>query len=210
MTAPTDTPSLARQKWLEAAVVELRDRFTFKGFEVPANLRVSVGWPKGSHGGGRAIGQCWALDASSDEHSEIFISPEITTATNSARVLGVLAHELAHATVGTKAGHKAPFKRCAEAIGLTGKMTATTEGEQFLAWANGAIERIGQFPAGSLSLNGRKKQSTRLLKCECTSCGYVARVTKKWVEQSGAPVCPADQEPMSCDGVGDDDEALAA
>ena len=39
--------------------------------------------------------------------------------------------------------------------------------------------------------NGDKKpQSTRLLKAECGECGYTVRVTKKWLEAKGAPICP--------------------
>lgn len=191
--------SLARQQWLEDAAAALRQWFADKGYMVPDNVRVSVGWPRGSHGRARAIGQCWPVAASSDKHSEIFISPEITSKLNGVRIIGVLAHELVHATVGTEAGHKAPFKRCAEAIGLTGKMTATDEGPEFVTWAQTVVARIGECPAGSLNTNARKKQSTRLLKCECDQCGYVARVTRKWVDEVGAPICPADQEPMRCE-----------
>lgn len=35
----------------------------------------------------------------------------------------------------------------------------------------------------------KKKQSTRLLKAECAECGYVVRVTAKWVNEVGAPRC---------------------
>lgn len=44
----------------------------------------------------------------------------------------------------------------------------------------------------------RKKKGTYLLKCECQSCGYIARVTAKWIDQAGEPICPQDQEPMVC------------
>ena len=43
-----------------------------------------------------------------------------------------------------------------------------------------------------------KKQSSRLLKAECESCGYTVRVTRKWVDQVGAPHCPTHGE-MSLD-----------
>lgn len=35
-----------------------------------------------------------------------------------------------------------------------------------------------------------KKQTTRLLKVICKECGYPARVTKKWIDEVGAPHCP--------------------
>lgn len=194
------TTSILRQKWLEDATAALRNRFARKGYTVPTTVRVSVGWPKGTHGTQHTIGQCWSVDASTDKHNEIFISPEITVPHNSIKILGVLAHELVHATVGNEAGHKKPFKQCATAIGLTGKMTATTEGEEFAVWGKLLIERIGTFPAGAINKGiGRKKQTTRLLKCECSECGYVARVTSKWVDDVGPPICPTDNEPMICD-----------
>lgn len=114
------TPSLERQQWLEAAVEALRMKFADAGYRVPEKVRISIGWPKRAASCG-AIGECWAVEASSDSHYELFISPELTEA---ARILGVLGHEMAHATVGTAAGHRKPFKQCALAIGLQGPMRA--------------------------------------------------------------------------------------
>jgi hypothetical protein len=198
------SPSLLRQQWLEKATDALRQLFARKGFEVPANVRVSIGWPKGSHGKGRAIGQCWGYEGSSDKHNEIFISPEIADV--SEYVIATLAHELVHATVGIKAGHKAPFKRVALAIGLEGAMTATAAGEELTQWSLGVIARIGKIPAGSLSPAQRKKQSTRLLKAECADCGYCVRITRKWVEQAGTPICPTDQVSLSCDAIDEEED----
>jgi hypothetical protein len=39
-----------------------------------------------------------------------------------------------------------------------------------------------------LDLSGRRKQSTRMLKLECTNCGYTVRTTQKWIEV-GLPTC---------------------
>lgn len=41
-----------------------------------------------------------------------------------------------------------------------------------------------------------KRQGTRLLKTECVACGYVARVTSKWIGAVGAPVCPCSMQKM--------------
>lgn len=30
---------------------------------------------------------------------------------------------------------------------------------------------------------------SRLLKCECIDCGYLARVTQKWIDKHGPPRC---------------------
>lgn len=190
------TTSAARHAWIEKATVALRRRFAGLGYTVPQQLRVSIGFPKGTRGGNHLLGQCWGTKASTDGHHELFISPELT---DDARLMDVLAHELVHAVVGVEAGHKAPFKKCAEAIGLTGKMTATTASEEFNVWARGEIRKIGPYPAGGLRVGAEtKKQSTRLLKCQCGVCGYTARVTAKWLDL-GTPICPQDEVEMICD-----------
>jgi hypothetical protein len=204
----TKSPSYVRQVWLEDAVVMLRPHFQRKDYTVPNKVRVSVGFPKGQHGPGQAIGQCWDVIVSSDGHAEIFVSPALGggNKVRSITVLATLAHELVHATVGNKAGHKAPFKKCALAIGLEGKMTATVAGKEFLEVAGKIIDKLGMFPAGAINVGVRKKQTTRLLKCECDSCGYAVRVTRKWVESAGTPVCPTDKVSMSCDVIDGEEE----
>src|SRR5215471_10741944 len=181
------TSSFARQRWLEAAVEALRAKFADAGYATPQKIRVSIGWPKRAASCG-AIGECWATEASSDRHNELFVSPELT---EGARILDVLAHEMVHATVGTAAGHRKPFKQCALKIGLVGPMRSTTAGPEFSAWAEALFKRIGPYPAGFLTYTPR--QSTRMLKCECPTCGYVARVSHKWLALSGPPICPSDK-----------------
>jgi hypothetical protein len=185
------TPSLERQQWLEHAVEALRTKFAAAGYTVPQKIRVSIGWPKRAASCG-AIGECWSTEASSDRHAELFISPELT---DGARILDVLTHELNHATVGTEAGHGRPFKQCALAIGLQGPMRATTATPEFTTWAETLLKRIGPYPAGFLT--DTPKQGTRLEKCECSRCGYLARVTRKWLSLSGPPICPSDKIAMT-------------
>jgi hypothetical protein len=184
------TPSLERQEWLERAVEGLRARFAAAGYDIPRKIRTSIGWPKRAASCG-AVGECWSIEASSDGHHEVFVSPELM---DGAEIVGVLAHELVHATVGNKAGHGKPFKHCALKIGLAGPMLSTTPGPEFTAWTEALFERIGPYPAGFLSYS--PKQGTRQLKCECPACGYIARVTRKWILAAGPPICPSDQIPM--------------
>ena len=37
---------------------------------------------------------------------------------------------------------------------------------------------------------------TRLIKTQCGHCGYIARVTRRWIADVGAPLCPCKGEPM--------------
>ena len=185
------TPSLERQQWLERAVEALRMKFAGAGYTIPQKICVSIGWPKRAASCG-AIGECWSTEASSDRHAELFISPELT---GGAKILEVLAHELDHATVGTNAGHGKAFKQCAIKIGLRGPMRSTSAGREFIAWAETLFKRIGPYPAGSLT--NTPKQGTRMLKCACSACGYIARVSHKWLACSGPPICPSDKIQMT-------------
>jgi hypothetical protein len=184
---------------LHAAIVAMRPVFSKHGESIPPNIRVAPGFPFGAR---RAIGQCWPKAASRDGSFEIFISPVLD---DPMRVAGVLAHELIHATVGTKAGHTGPFKRLALAIGLTGLMTATNEGDAFKRELAPILESLGPYPHAELDRwrrfcgpdgpdapglpAGFKPQSTRMLKVMC-QCGYTARVTLKWLNLAGPPHCP--------------------
>lgn len=185
------SPSLARQSWFECVVDALRvERFAPAGYTIPPNIRVSVGFPKGSDQC-KIVGQCWSPTASSDEHAELFISPILLDPVD---IISTLGHEAGHATVGTGCGHRGPFKKCMLAIGLLPPMRSTPPSEDFKAWIADLISRIGPYPAGNLTVT--KKQGTRLLKCQCAACGYLARVTQKWIVESGSPLCPTDKTPM--------------
>lgn len=201
--------SLLRQQWLENAISELRPRFEAVApeFPLPPAVRVSWGFPGGRGGVGRkAIGQCWAVQASKDGTTEIFLSPVLgnggsgdgTGNPPELTILAVLAHELVHAAVGLECKHRGAFRKVALAIGLEGKMTATTPSPEFKAWAAPALERLNAFPSGALdpSASGKPKQSTRLVKCQCPTCGYPVRATRKWLDAAGAPICPVDGQVM--------------
>jgi Fe-S cluster biogenesis protein NfuA len=157
--------------------------------DLPKKIRVSCGFPKGRS---NAIGQVWAHTASKDGHFEIYISPELDDA---CRVLDVLLHEVCHIAAGIAEGHRGAFKRFAHACGLTGKMTATIASEELkAALENGVAPNLGTYPHGQLSgvHSGKKKQTTRMVKLECPSCGMVIRTTKKWIETTGEPICACD------------------
>ena len=125
-----------RENWLNSATDALRAHFQSAGYTVPINVKATCGFPSRSATSRKAqrIGECWDSGASAGSVFEIFISPVLA---DSETVAATLAHELVHATVGLAAKHNAPFKQCALAIGLEGKMTATVAGPAFkAAWAN--------------------------------------------------------------------------
>lgn len=191
----TSLPSFpTREQWLEAAVVECERWFVRHNYRLPP-VRVSCGWPSASalRGANRRIGECWDPSASSEGKHNIFISPCLETVTGEQGVLSILVHELVHAAVGIDAAHGAAFGKCARAVNLTGKLTSTTAGPELLLEIERWSGLLGKYPHGTLDQDKspRKKQTTRMVKCECASCGFVVRTTRKWLEQVGAPHCPA-------------------
>lgn len=196
-----------REDWLAAVAAEMAPWFSSLGCPLPP-VRMAIGFPsKGIKS--KAIGECWTNECSGDGVFEIFITPRIA---ESERVADILAHELVHAAVGLDAKHGPKFRKIAVAIGLEGKMTATVAGEMFKQAFGPILAKVGPIPHAGLTPSARsnapKKQSTRMIKCECEMCGYTVRTTQKWLDL-GAPICPHDQIPMTTDGAdppeGDDD-----
>ena len=192
MTKQTAT----REDWLMKVTEGFRPVFDELGHKLPP-VRMAIGFPS-TGARGKRIGECWSDVCSGDNTHEIFIHPSID---NPMRVAGILVHELVHAAVGIPAGHGPKFRKLAVALGLEGKMTATTEGEAFKQTAQPILDKAGPLPHAALSAgnNGEKKQSTRMIKCECPCCGYTVRTSRKWIDEVGAPICPADNERMIAD-----------
>lgn len=188
-----------REQWLAAAVAALTPLFVKQGYKVP-KVRVSCGWPssRGLSAKKPSIGECWDAKASTDKVHQIFISPRLKKPLDSFGVVPTLVHEIAHAVVGLKEKHNRVFLKCVRAVGLTGKATATTGSKEFLAACKPLLKKLGDYPHAQLNPSYRptKKQTTRLVKAECPDCGYNVRVTRKWLEESGAPLCPCNKHAM--------------
>lgn len=190
---------LTREQWLQNAVVEMEPLFKKNGYKVPA-VRVSCGWPiSGGRGTkkGVAIGECWDKSAASDKVAQIFVSPRIKDEVEPCGVLATLVHEVVHAVVGNKEKHNKVFGKCARSVGLEGKLTHTSAGAELTEAMKAWVKKLGPYPHATLNPAKRptKKQSTRMIKCECTACGYVVRTSAKWLAV-GAPICPCNEESM--------------
>ena len=178
-----------REPWLLAvakyAEVEL---FEPKGYTLP-KYRVTCGFP---HTGAFAakkkrIGECWYPESSKDETTEIIVS---MTVDDSRQAIGVLLHEMVHAAVGCGFGHGPVFRKCALGIGLTGKMTATTESQQLVDdFITPVIKELGGYPHARLDYSKRKKQGTRMVKIQCMNCGIILRASRTVADQ--CHTCPA-------------------
>lgn len=181
-----------REAWLEAAVNNLRPIFLGHGYTLP-ELRVSVGWP--SSGGlaqkKRTIGQCWFGATAADGKPQLFISPLLDDAKAPQGVLATLVHELCHVAAGPDAKHGQKFVKVMKKLGLEGKPTATTAGADLLVrFEQTLCELVEPFPHSRLvPLKEPKTQTTRMRKCECDQCGFLVRLTQKWLDV-GLPICP--------------------
>jgi hypothetical protein len=185
-----------REDWLSAAVSELRPFFDAVGAPLPANVRVTCGFPSNAKRSG-AIGECWADTASADNTFEVLISPVLD---DRFRVFDVLVHELCHATAGAM-NHGVNFQRVAAAMHLDPSPTVkgwkvTVGGASFIPTFGAIVDSLGEYPHAALTMSNRKVQTTRMLKAVCPSCGYTVRLTAKWAAL-GLPSCPVDSDTLN-------------
>lgn len=174
-----------RESWLASLADAIGDWYDPP---LPA-CRIGVGFTsKGLRS--KRIGECWATDASTDGAAAIFVHPRLI---DPLEVAATVAHELIHASVGQEAKHGPVFKRAALAIGLTGKMTATEAGPEFVERIGPVLADLGPYPHAALSPKGGTstgpKQTTRMLKVEC-ACGFTVRMARSWIDDVGTPICP--------------------
>lgn len=178
-----------REEWLMSLAKKLHKPFLKAGYEIPGNLRISTGFPSRNATSlkNRTVGQCWADTATADATYEIFISPLLDGALE---VAGTLVHELGHACVPTFK-HGKPFQRFMDALGLEGKPKATTLGEDLTDLLQSILKALEPYPAGCLRLpeKTQKTQTTRMLKAQCSGCGYTVRAAKRYLDL-GSPLCP--------------------
>lgn len=180
-----------REEWLTAGIEEVRPLFDLYSKPLPARIRVSCGFPSTALRSG-AIGECWINSASADGTFEILIHPKLADPES---VFEVLIHELCHATAGAF-NHGVNFQKIAAAMHLmaigTGKQPwKSTKGDPDFGVVYGdIISSLGAYPHAELKSDRQiKKQSTRMLKACCPSCGYTVRLTQKWAD-IGMPTCP--------------------
>ena len=187
-----------RELWLERAVKKLIPLVLKANADadIPA-MRVSVGWPGGKTGL-RASGQCWAPEAASDGVAQIFISPVLD---DEIRVLSTLLHEMVHAIDRNKSGHTGAFRKLAVAVGLEGRMTATTPNDELVAFLKVVAESLGAYSHAKLtpSMGKGPSRNTSMQKAYCPTTGYTVRVANKWLAMYGAPTCPCCDDQMRVD-----------
>ncbi len=185
--------NITREQWLKRLGKELERLFKRAGAPALPAYRVTCGWPsrKALTRKNKVIGQCFDKSCSKDKTTELIVSMFIDNEMDAA---AILAHEMVHASVGTAAGHGKAFRDVALAIGLTGKMTATVAGPEFIKWIKPVLKKIGKYPHAQVDASAAtKKQGTRMIKVSCPEHPeYSVRMTRTWIEAEtfGAPLCP--------------------
>ena len=160
----SDTRELTREEWLTNAAELMAPLFISAGIE-PKPVRISVGFPANKRAGkaGKVIGECHYM--ASDGVPQVFIHPSLTDGDRGP--LPTLAHELAHAYLPVGTGHKRPFAKLVEALGLAGKPTATLAGDDFTTDMQAIADVLGEYPHAALDVSSIKKQGTRMIKIQC-------------------------------------------
>lgn len=193
-----------REAWLQAAVDKLRPMFLGQNYKVP-EVAVSVGWP--SSGGlgvsKRTIGQCWFGSMTANNTPQLFISPLLDETCHPMGVLATLVHEICHVVAGPDAKHGPQFVKVMKKVMLEGKPTSTNASEDLCERFKQIVAELGPFPHSKIvpSPKDPKKQTTRMKKCQCRDCEYVARTVQKWLDLYGPPICPCNKMPMATDAV---------
>ena len=199
-----DKSALTTEEWLKTFYSgECAKLFKQAGYTVPHTSQVDIHYSLPSKGAARGsrsqrIGEAWVPECNSEGRHTILISPAIEPEepSRSLEILGTLIHEVVHIVVGVQHGHRAPFKKCALAVGLTGKMTATTNGPELTERLTEWLKLNGLCPAGALNVSNRKKQSTRMIKAQCIPCNYIVRLSRSQAEK-GLPLCGCCGERMT-------------
>ena len=189
---------MLREQWLLTLIEKLRPVFEDMGATLPTKIRASCSFPSkmALANKNKRIGEAWSDKNSEDQTFEVFISPLLK---DPIEVGGVVVHELVHVAVGLECGHRGAFKQLAKKVGLEGKMTATTVGDELKSKLQVLTDEIGEYPHARLVASNRPKtQTTRMRLIRCPDCGYQARTTVKWLEV-GIPTCPCGTEMEAVD-----------
>ena len=194
MSLPVIYPT--REDWLTAAVSELKPFFLLNGVSISDKIRVSCALPSNAKRTNfKSVGECFPNTNSADAHFEIFISPVLD---DPVKVFETLIAMLCHTANGAL-NHGKPYQKIADAMLLlpngtqSARYKSVTHGDAFVQAYKQIIDSLGAYVHAELSASVGKKQSTRMLKCVCPSCGYTVRLTAKWAFKHGnlnLPLCP--------------------
>lgn len=139
-----------RETWLKMLADKMAPTFAELGHPLP-EFRASIGFP--SAGKDAAVtGECWDKRVSGDGHFEIFLNPGRD---DSQAIAFTLAHELTHAAVGLKEGHKGEFAKVTRALGFAAPLTQAQDplkATKLAEWVAPMLEELGPIPHAAIAL----------------------------------------------------------
>jgi len=172
-----------REAWLTAAADVLCDMLAAA---VPdckpmmSRVQISIAY----HGPSR-LGLC-VYTASEDDTRHVSVDARL----NGEEAIACLAHELIHASLDSAKGHGRTFQVAAAAMGLEGPPSATYAGAELRRTIKQLAKKLGPYPHSVLVVKPRTKRTfCRFRVIKCPDCGFLARSTRKWIENSKLPVC---------------------
>ena len=176
-----------REDWLNKAALLIRAELidTRTSLTTDRPIRISLS-PMAS----KNLGACYPSSRSPVDHAnEVTITMH---SNDSILILATLAHELVHAYDDCVHKHGPVFRAAAIAIGLEGKMTATTAGAELTDTLSEYVELLGEIPHHALT-HIPKDKGRNGNKLMCHDCGFKANTSAKWALQIRAwfecPVC---------------------
>lgn len=112
---------------------------------------------------------------------------------NAEAVAAALALQMCQIAVDGDDEHGLLFRHVAISIGLKGRKQECQPGRLFNELVKPILKKIGPLPSPDIGLSKNSKsggQTSRMKKVSCQKCGYVARVSRKWLDDLGPPHCP--------------------
>jgi len=175
-----------RELWLTSVGRDLAE--TIIPFaSVPDDWHVSCGWaPKSAK---KVLGVCFKRSESADGTNQIFITPNES---DPVRVAAILLHELIHAADDCESGHRGNFSCWAREAGFQTPLTKLHMSEALMKRLEGLVKEHGPYPHPAIRRVDEKKQTTRMLKVECSECGFLFRCSNSQLQRldEGEAVCP--------------------
>lgn len=171
-------------EYLRAAVDEVSAAITLRIGRVVPPVRVSVGFPAGGIRS-NVEAQTFPRKMSLDGINEIFIRPTVHDAQNAIELLMV---ELVRAAYDGRGDTGKRVNASLEKVGFNvsslGKLTAYVPSPALRMEIKGLADSLGAYPREeglNIVLLQAKKQTTRMVRIECTSCGYTFRTSDRWI-----------------------------
>ncbi len=178
--------STTREEWLKKAANLMSSWYDDLGFPLP-KYEIQSGFPSSGQRS-NTVAESWTHDNGAS--FVLIVRPDQN---DSLTVGAAIAQQLCSIAAGPKDQFGHLFQHLAISIGLRGKKFETPPGQVFKELFRPIEKTIGSIPESETMTQNyvrSGKQTTRLIKVSCNECGYVARVSRKWIEKVGPPLCP--------------------